>query len=321
MYNAVDFMAFALPFAGSINQLLIMSEMIHGSTANEGNAGIFSFAVIFIFLHFLFELRVNKTVCHFVTVIIRIISQIRIFFFIFTAGIFAFTIATLHILHACPFKKCTDPSTKLPSKFFYALSATYFFMGGRYDAVNDDFDSENWQFHVLMMIYFFFTVILMLNVLIALINVAFSVGDGTWRLVWFQNRLQVIESAENLSYQIPGFRQSSSWFPKEIYYSASKKQFQAFKKAHPIDEGQNVIAGGGSAQSDQEDPLVLLQQHQEALQKEVENLRDQSQEQTGALKEQNHELKEQLNRLQESFAAQTNDMRALLKQILEARSS
>ncbi|KAF9940151.1 hypothetical protein BGZ67_008192, partial [Mortierella alpina] len=238
----------------------------------------------------LFELRVNKTVCQFVTVIIRIISQIRIFF-IFTAGIFAFTVATLHILHSCPFKGCSDPSTKLPSKFFYALSATYFFMGGRYDAVN------------------------------ALINVAFSVGDGTWRLVWFLNKLQVIESAENLSYHIPGFRQSSSWFPKEIYYSASKKQVLAFEKAHPRAEGHDAVIRDNSHQSEQEDPLKLLRQQQETLQKEMENMRDQSREQNGALRKQNDELKRQLSQLQESFAAQKNDMRALIAELLASSSS
>ncbi|KAF9965704.1 hypothetical protein BGZ70_004284 [Mortierella alpina] len=311
-----DLAVFGLPFAGSINQFLIISGRLQGSTAKEGNAGIFSFAVIFIFLHFLFELRISRTVCQFVTVIIRIISQIRIFFFIFTVGILAFTIATLHILRACPFKECSDPSTKLPSKFFYALSATYFFMGGRYDAVNDDFNSENWQFHLMMMIYFFFTVILMLNVLIALINVAFSVGDGTWRLVWFLNRLQVIESAENLSYDVPGFRQSSSWFPKEIYYLASRKQVRAYEKTYPIDGGQDVIMAEDPSQSDQKDPLTLLRLQQETLQKEMENLRDRSQGQNDTLREQNLELKRQLGQLQESFAAQTSDMRALITELL-----
>ncbi|KAI8597139.1 hypothetical protein EDD21DRAFT_226232 [Dissophora ornata] len=76
----------------------------------------------------------------------------------------------------------------------------------------------------MMALFFFFTVILMLNVLIALINVAFAKGDDGWRLVWIESRLRHIESAENMSYHIPGFRQTYDYFPREIYYSATPKQ-------------------------------------------------------------------------------------------------
>ncbi|CAO3573177.1 unnamed protein product [Mortierella alpina] len=288
----LDLAAFGLPLAGSINQLLIVSGRIQGAT--------------------LFELRINSTVCQFVTIITGIIGKIRIFVFLFAGGIFAFSISILHILRACLFEECEDPTTKLPSNFFYALSATYFFMGGRYEAVDDNLDSESyWQFHVMMMAYFFFMVILLLNVLIALINEAYS--DGTWRQMWTMNRLQVIERAETLSFQIPGFRQSSLWFPREIYYSATKRRVQEFREKYPTYDHQ-----GDTSSSEQDDPRTKLMKQQEAFQQEIKKMQDKSnkrhEDQLLALKEQHSELKKQLREQQDLLAAQMSEMMAFMKE-------
>ncbi|KAK3807191.1 MAG: hypothetical protein J3R72DRAFT_499487 [Linnemannia gamsii] len=207
MYNIVDLLAFGFPLAAAINQLLILRDITSSEeVATQLNSVLFGFSVPLLSLHFLFELRVLKTVSQFVVIITRIIGRIRVFFIIFFAGLVAFTIAILH--------------------------------GGRYDPINDDLDSDNWAFQMLMIVYFFFTVILMLNVLIALLNVAFNNGDVSWHQVWLRNRMRVIESAENMSHQIPGFRKAHNWFPKEIYYSVTHEQAKAYKKRW-VPEGES----------------------------------------------------------------------------------
>ncbi|KAG0359857.1 hypothetical protein BG005_011987 [Podila minutissima] len=114
--------------------------------------------------------------------------------------------------------------------FGFSVPLISLHLGGRYDPITDDLGSDNWAFQVLMIAYFFFTVILMLNVLIALLNVAFNNGDMSWHQVWLRNRMRVVESAENMSYQIPGFRKAHDWFPREIYYSVTHEQAKAYKK-------------------------------------------------------------------------------------------
>ncbi len=62
----------------------------------------------------------------------------------------------------------------------------------------------------------------------ALINKAFAKGDDDWRLDWIQSRLYYIELAENLSYHIPGFRNTHNWFPEEIYFCATNEEVEKY---------------------------------------------------------------------------------------------
>ncbi|KAG0319100.1 hypothetical protein BGZ99_005283 [Dissophora globulifera] len=234
-YNFLDLLAFLIPMAASIDQIVLI---VHND--QNGDAHLLSFSVLIIFLHVLFELRINKSVCKYVTIIQQAVAEMKIFFVIFAAGIFAFAIGMLHLIHACPTGGCISVddegadtgSSGFPKNFLHALSSTYFFMGGLYDPVSDKFNTDDWAFHIMMAIYFFFTVILMLNVLIALINVAFTKGDDGWRLTWVESRLRYIESAENMSYHIPDYRASYNCFPEEIYFSATREEVKAYQQRY-----------------------------------------------------------------------------------------
>ncbi|KAF9947300.1 hypothetical protein BGZ72_010659 [Mortierella alpina] len=228
-YNYVDIVVFALPLAASAVQISEITQ--NGDDLNySGNTRAFSFSILVIYLHLLFELRVIESVCKFVTIILSVMKKIRAFFIIFAISIVAFSHAFLHLLWGRTFgtENQADNAADFTKSFPAAVSATYFFMGGRYDPVADKFASNDIAFHIMMIIYFFMTVILMINVLIALINVAFNTGDDSWRLVWIENRLRSIENAENMSFHIPGFRRTYPWFPSEIYYTAPAKQVQEY---------------------------------------------------------------------------------------------
>ncbi|KAF8925459.1 hypothetical protein BGZ58_000784, partial [Dissophora ornata] len=215
----------------------------------------------------LFELRISRSVCKYVTIIQEAVYEMRVFFFIFAGGILAFAIATLHLLRSCPYEGCDPPTSAFSGNFIEALFETYFFMGGIWDPVSDDFAEKEFGFHLMMALFFFFTVILMLNVLIALINVAFTKGDDGWRLVWIESRLRYIESAENMSYHIPGFRQTHNYFPREIYFSATPEQVYAYRDKYHIKdnvmEGLEVTeewqAGPSAADDDQVDDDYLFE--------------------------------------------------------------
>ncbi|KAF9398390.1 hypothetical protein BGX21_007858 [Mortierella sp. AD011] len=122
----------------------------------------------------------------------------------------------------------------------YVLQLERHRQGGRYDLVNDEFDSDNWAFHTMMIFYFFFTVIIMLNVL------AFEHGDETWLAVWHQSRLRFNVLAENASY-MPGCRHIfKRRAHKEIYYSATPQQIRTYKKKYFEDEREEHEIANGS---------------------------------------------------------------------------
>ncbi|KAG0256408.1 hypothetical protein BG011_004574 [Mortierella polycephala] len=259
-YNLMDLGVFLMPVIGSVQLLVDIPK--NANTTVLGNSRVMSFSIIIIYIHLLFEMRVLRSVCNIVTIILSIVVKIRVFFAIFAVSVLAFSHSFLHLIwaqnHDChPLlnehltgaevdtggvlgdRGCAFRVTDFPSHFAGAVSATYFFMAGRYEPVEKNLDSDDWAFHIMLATYFFMSVILMLNVLIALMNVAFSVGDNDGPLVWLDNRLRSVESAENLSYSAPGLRERFDWFPQYIYYTASPRQIQAFEAKYPNLQGHN----------------------------------------------------------------------------------
>ncbi|KAF9127518.1 hypothetical protein BGW39_005819, partial [Mortierella sp. 14UC] len=238
-YNFVDIVTFVIPPIASGTQIYFIDKQdIFASNR------LLSFSVLVVFLHMLLELRVSRGVCKYVTIIQQAVVEIWVFFGIFAGCIVSFTITLLHLRRSCVYEGCMRDPTNYPRNFVSALSATYFFLGGRYDPVALELSAdvnEDWAFHMAMFIFLFSTTILMLNVLIALINVAFGKGDDGWRKAWIEARLRYIESAENLSYHIPGFRQTYDWFPKQIYFTASAKEVNRYIDKYPRGRRQDDI--------------------------------------------------------------------------------
>ncbi|KAF9211642.1 hypothetical protein BGZ59_007789 [Podila verticillata] len=225
-YNYLDIAVYTMPFIVGILHLIELSK---AEVTSDISTRILSFTILIVYLHLLFELRVFASVCYISTIILSVIYRIKFFFIIFAACILAFSHSFVHLLHA----NTSEPpdAGDYPRNLARAISATYFFMGGLYDPVSSLFTGDNVGFHLMMIFYFFLTVILMLNVLIALINEAFSTSDGGWRGVWLEIRLEYIESAESMSFLVPGFRRTHpAWFPKEVYYTASSKEVQAYEE-------------------------------------------------------------------------------------------
>ncbi|KAG0276586.1 hypothetical protein BGZ95_007327 [Linnemannia exigua] len=309
IYNTVDLLAFLFPLAGSIYELCV----IWGANDVGLNPPLLSFSVLFIFLHFLFELRVIRSVCQFVSIIIKAIASIRVFFFVFAGGILGFSIALLHLLHTCVDEElCPTAKEGFSNNMLRSISMTYFMMGGRYDPISIAFGTNNVGFHVMLFVFFFFTVILMLNVLIALINHAIDDGDQTWQLDWLQNRMRYVESAENLTYDIPGFRTSNKWFPETIYYTGTPQQVRDYEKEtrRLVDESAPVAVSVTVAEEVQvrqvnlgggDDTLVVLLKQYHEEQKKNHEL------QTSLFDEQKKtitELRNELRLLRERFVQQ-----------------
>ncbi|KAG0083082.1 hypothetical protein BGZ92_011103 [Podila epicladia] len=256
-YNYVDWFAYLVPMVACGLQIRELDETGAGPI-NESAS--------------LFELRVVEGICKIVAIILNVTYRIKVFFVIFAGCVFAFSHSFLYLFWAGTGTATPEvieaKSEAHPRDFGSSLTITYFMMGGRYDPMADMFKNGDAGFLVMMVIYFFITVILMLNVLIALINTAFNKGESVWKVVWLESRLRFAESAENMSYIIPGFRRTHHWFPNEVYYTATPRDIKEFeeKVASMASNNRRVLIGTSAMERQPSEISQLLQRPLEELQ-------------------------------------------------------
>ena len=123
---------------------------------------------------------------------------------------------------------------------------------------------------------------------LALINMAFTKGDDGWRLAWIESRLRFIESAENMSYLIPGFRKTHNVFPKQIFFTATKEEVKEYRRKYfpkqkkVVDDALAKKMGWGL--NDEDDvggddeflntPLLKVEEDQEQEQEQQQTVRN-----------------------------------------------
>ncbi|KAF9983582.1 hypothetical protein BGZ65_001634 [Modicella reniformis] len=197
---------------------------------------IMGFGILFLYLKVLCDLRVIKPLGLAVNIIVNITRRIKWFFLIFGLVLMGFTHVLLFVLKDEPCDDGTDCSDMYPTGFFKALSATFFFLAGRYDSVNTVFKKDLTGFHIIMVLFYFFTAILLLNVLIALMNDAFVASEKEGEIAYLKLLSEVVTDAETY-FTLGGLIQrSSNWFPKYIYYCASAEEIEKFQSRFSISD-------------------------------------------------------------------------------------
>ncbi|KAF9436901.1 hypothetical protein BGZ76_002623 [Entomortierella beljakovae] len=285
IYNYVDLLTFISALIGSFDQLQRNED-------ERGNPGILSFTVIFAALQFMFELRINRGV------------------------------SILHLLKSKPGGVDSKDDSEFPENYYSAVTTTFFFTAGRYDSISDLFnkgtDEGNWMFLTMMILSFTFSGIIILNVLIALINVAFSEGDETWQQVWLENRMYIVEAAENMTYHIPDYRKYyASSFPREIYYSAQDRE----TKSKYEKETNNLIKEANAYLTE------WLESIKPSYKRPLESMEDNPSETIQELRDKNaklettlDEMQTDINGLQKNIKGLTHNMNSLQKDMSGLKS-
>ncbi|KAF9586719.1 hypothetical protein BGW38_007552 [Lunasporangiospora selenospora] len=215
-YNTLDLVMYLYPLVTSVHQIV---NIVRGE--QDDVTADFSFCVMITFLHLLAELRVSETVCKYITIVFGILREIKVFFMVFAVSMLFFTIAIVHVLHGVGSTKGNEKEASLPVDFLGAITTVYLMMGGRYDPIASDMyaDAEGESKATYKN-----------TPLLVMVMVAFVKADDSWRQSWFENRLRYVESAENMSYHIPGFRETFDWFPKIVYYGATPYQVRQYRR-------------------------------------------------------------------------------------------
>ncbi|GJJ72861.1 hypothetical protein EMPS_05219 [Entomortierella parvispora] len=242
-YNYMDLAAYVMPVVGCF---LFLDYQI-GKETQPRQVWVLSFSILALYINILFELRVIKQLGIVVNIILNITRRIVWFFLVFGLFLISFTHALLHLMKTdayypneidgLPTNSSDGPG--YPDNFWSALSATYFFLAGRYDPVSNEFDYGSTSFHIMMVIFNFFTAILLLNILIALMNDAFNESKDQGQLAWLKQWSEVIAEVE-VFLMTPGARQNRNYFPDYIYYGASEQEAELYESKYYIASKSNL---------------------------------------------------------------------------------
>ncbi|KAG0328761.1 hypothetical protein BGZ99_004621 [Dissophora globulifera] len=188
----------------------------------------------------LYKFRVFKKLSRFVDFMYRFTADIGVFLVIFALGVVAFTEVFWILLRTCLTQPCVESTTKFPDNFVKAIFTTYFFLSGRYDPVSNELDGDFSIFHVVMALYYFFTAIIMLNILIALSK---SIETESWRLKWFFGRFDFVVLATLIETLTLSGRKTLA-FEREVYYTATDEEILEFQRKH-MQDSTNVLLDRG----------------------------------------------------------------------------
>ncbi|KAF9585645.1 hypothetical protein BGW38_001400 [Lunasporangiospora selenospora] len=252
-YNYLDIIVYVFPLVASVHQLLNTVLDVQNAATWD-----FSFCAVLVPIHLVAELRVSEIACKYVVIISGLLARVRFFFINFVAAILVFSLVILHALYSYKANINDDEEQSFPSSLYDAISVIYLALSGRYDPTaegslstkqdDDKTPYRNMPLQIIVMIFFF-----MISILIATINESFFGENDKWRRHWLDNRLRYVESAENLSYHIPGLRQTFRWFPSRIYYTATSNQaWQFWERTKDIDEDIRLMRDEDEPKSNQD---------------------------------------------------------------------
>ncbi|KAG0379296.1 hypothetical protein BGX24_000984, partial [Mortierella sp. AD032] len=155
-----------------------------------------------------------------------------------------------------------------------------------------------------------------------LINHAFDDCGRTWELDWLQNRMRYVESAENMSYAIPGFRESRNYFPNTIYYTATAFQVREYKKATQRLKEEKLPTVDVTANAKLQAVVSKTfggdgQDWQQSQQQELEEV-DANTEENGAMMEMLKQFQGEQKRMREEQIEARSEQQEIYKALLKA---
>ncbi|KAF9427298.1 hypothetical protein BGZ76_002394, partial [Entomortierella beljakovae] len=175
---------------------------------------------------------------------------------------------------------------------------------GRYDAVSTTLEDGHWTSQLMIGVFFFLTAVLMMNVVIALMNGVYAEAREKGRRIWLRNRLELISSAENMSYFIPNFRQKSDFSPQNIYYTAKDQAISNYRTKHNLDLKTLKFCFSGKTTGHQTDNgkmdkakaiQDILEKNQIETKRLIEEIKEQHEKENRELKEQHEKENRELN--------------------------
>ncbi|KAF9110687.1 hypothetical protein BGX27_006012 [Mortierella sp. AM989] len=258
-YNYMDLITYIICVTGCI-MFLNEKPTVDGVDSGPHQIEALSLAILALYLNLIFELRIFKQLGIVVNIIFNIAKKIIWFLMILGFFMISFTLALQHLLHTRQYRPACIPKDSnttdttnttnttcdledypagYPTNVFAALTDTYFFLAGRYEPVGNSLDKGSTSFRIMMLIFFIFTAILLLNILIALMNDAYDHSKSQGEVAWLKLLSGVISEVEQF-WMIKRDREESDYFPDYIYYYAPEQDAEIYESKEQITDKSNL---------------------------------------------------------------------------------
>ncbi|KAG0241794.1 hypothetical protein BGW41_005301 [Actinomortierella wolfii] len=160
------------------------------------------FANVVIFLHVIVEFRMFQTFGIFVNILFEVIKSIVSFLAIFVVLMIAFDQGMVYLLYTYQNTCVADGlcartfESDFPSEPFSSFASTLFFLAGRFDDVNKDFDSKRSSFLLLMIMIYIIGFIIMLALLIGHVTESIAAAKAESKRAWRRQLSETLAEAE-----------------------------------------------------------------------------------------------------------------------------
>ncbi|KAG0006421.1 hypothetical protein BGZ65_008231, partial [Modicella reniformis] len=121
----------------------------------------------------------------------------------------------------------------------FSILFLYLNIAGRYEPIAESLDKGSLSFQIMMVVFYFFTTILLLNILIALMNDGFNESKDQGQLAWLKQWSEVIAEVE-IFLMTPSTRQNRNFFPDYIYYGANEQEAELYESKYSISNRSNL---------------------------------------------------------------------------------
>ncbi|KAF9344812.1 hypothetical protein BGX34_005295, partial [Mortierella sp. NVP85] len=178
----------------------------------------------------------------------------------------------------------------------YVIPFIYLTTYGRYDPIENSMDNGSALFRILMMIYFFFTVLILLNVLIAVVN---EVYNSQYKHSYWMFIADELSNAE-LTVLVDISR------PQYIYYFEYDSKVEKFNARDSVPEISNLSPENRFVAESSREAHTEMQATQHMILQQISEMQRQNQEtkrENQEMRRENQEIKRELSELKDMFKA------------------
>ncbi|CAG8487580.1 8419_t:CDS:10 [Paraglomus occultum] len=209
LYNIIELASFILPLIVSIN----------AQADNPPSSRSLSWVVLLLWVFMALNLRAFEGMGVFIIILYKAILNLVSFILLMSAILAGFTSACWILLR-------NDNSDDNFQSFWLSLNSVMTFLGGDFSAVSD---VHSFDVNMLRILFMISTTIMLLNILIAILNTAYSDVASQARRIWVLNCAEILAEFE-LFWMTPEKKKNRVLFPRYIYYEADRSKVKEYRQ-------------------------------------------------------------------------------------------